>query len=623
MVFDKGRSPLYSGNFMYGYRSDEADIKTPDRPDFSIYKIKKSSYSMMDESKRPPVARTILPHIKAIPPKPDNSDFKSLIDGVAKRMAYKPPKYNRKIRRKFRRFVRKWIRANLTPILPSFKMDIEKWLEETNYPEWRKDEIRKVYESFKNENVHEFYKGYHKRAKIKIFTKEEFYEMYKHHRGIWAREDAFKAICGPFFKEVEKELFKLPYFIKKIPKWDRAEYISEFVRNDSMNYQCSDYTSFESQFTTDMMDDCEFELYRYMASQNPECAKLVSILFLVLAGDNLVTHKFFKMKVRAKRMSGEMNTSLGNGFSNLMFNLFAYKYYDISYNGPVVEGDDSLSAVSRQIPNDYFKQMGLNVKMQQVEDLSEASFCGIVFDPIEKINICDPRKSLCTTTWVSQKYAFANKNKIFQLIRCKALSLCFEYAGCPILSTYGLKIFNLLGDYEVLENPNHLTGYELEMYKLVYERYISEDLPNVDIGPRTRMLMEKMYNIPVSTQLLIEKDIDKMTLEDWDVSSATTIMSELWINNYDKYVMNWSSQDDNSIRHPPFCKHSKKDRYRLLKAPGHMINDHKMMTHEDLEKLLELNNIEFDDEWENQYLDYCDRYQDAEQRMLDNTLIGN
>ena len=38
----------------------------------------------------------------------------------------------------------------------------------------------------------------------------------------------------------------------------------------------------------------------------------------VIQGENRVFSKWFSGSVFARRMSGEMNTSLGNGFANLM-----------------------------------------------------------------------------------------------------------------------------------------------------------------------------------------------------------------------------------------------------------------------------------------------------------------
>jgi len=113
-------------------------------------------------------------------------------------MAYDPPKYNRVMRRRFRRFVKRWLLKNITPFDPTETFDFEEWLSTTNYPEWRKEQIRKARRDgpfLDGEVDHPKDSDY----LIKLFTKEEYYPEYKHHRGIWAREDAAKAVMGPFF----------------------------------------------------------------------------------------------------------------------------------------------------------------------------------------------------------------------------------------------------------------------------------------------------------------------------------------------------------------------------------------------------------------------------------------
>jgi len=377
---------------LYGYRCTEVDIKPGDIPDESLYSWTRE-YNNYDDRYRPPMAACILPHVRAVPPRPDVTHPPSALYGVAKRMAYRPKPPDRQMLKEFRKFVRQWVRSNLLPLDPSFQFDVEPWLESTNYSFKRKEELRKAYaEVVKMDDIDKDTR-LNKYAKVKYFVKEEWYPEYKHHRGIWAREDAFKVICGPFFKSIEEALFKLPYFIKKIPKDKRADYIMSLMNFDGYIYQTTDFTAYESHFRTELMYYCEYELYSYMVSMNAVGKVLLRNIFSVIGSFNYVVNKYFTLAVEAKRMSGEMNTSLGNGFSNLMFLLFAAHYYKIDFVGPVVEGDDGLMGLARKIPAQYFHKMGLNVKMETHELLSYASFCGMIFDPIERINITDPRKT--------------------------------------------------------------------------------------------------------------------------------------------------------------------------------------------------------------------------------------
>lgn len=480
------------------------------------------------------MAACVLPHIKALPPRPDVTHPTSALYGVAKRMAFKPKTPDRKMMRQFRLFVRKWLRDNLEPLDPTEEFDFEEWLSGSNYSDARKEELRKVHSKIVADDLIGS-DGLNINAKVKYFVKEEWYPEYKHFRGIWSREDAFKCISGPFFAKIEKVLFKLPYFIKKIPKDQRADYIFEHIYSPGYFYESTDFTSYESHFTTNLMYNCERELYAHMMSRNLKGKRLLRIIFHVIANFNYVINRFFTLAVDAKRMSGEMNTSLGNGFTNLMFILFACWYYKIHYRGPVVEGDDGLTALARAIPDEYYDKMGLSVKMETSEELSYASFCGMIFDPHERINITDPRKPLSTIMWVPRKYACSSRTKILGLVKSKALSLCFEYPGCPILSVLGMKLFTLLCDVEMVEIGE--SNYERKCFSEILVRLGTQGMPTKPIGPRTRVLMEKKFGISVQRQRLIEEDILSMTLDDWKTHNALSIMPELWISNYGRYAV--------------------------------------------------------------------------------------
>lgn len=600
---------------MYGYRSDEVDLKKPDRPDLSLISLRKS-YKSYDPEIRPPVAKVLLNHIAAIPPKPDNSHPDSLMDGMAKRMAYKPPIYDKELRHRFRLFVKKWVEINLIPLDEFEKFDVAEWLEDTNYPLWRKEEILKLHKEFELDPDNLEVRNFYFKALISIFTKEEYYDEYKHHRGIWARSDLFKTIAGPIFRKIEEQLFKMKYFIKKTPKKDRPSYILNMMQDYARKFQLSDYTSFESQFSTDMMDDCEFVLYRYMVSKNKIGQWYMQFIFDAIANDNLVANKFFRVLVRAKRMSGEMNTSLGNSFSNLMFMLFAFDEYKIDYLGPVVEGDDGLVAVSGSIPESYFPRMGLNVKMQVVPDLAIASFCGIIFDPTDEINIRDPREPLCTTFWVPKRYTICGKKKYYELIKSKALSLIFEYPGCPILYKLGRKLFELLYEFEVLREIDRDT-YKQYYYKQAYVAYVEGRLPHKETGIMTRILMSDQFNVSISQQLAIEQEIESMTLDQWNCPIATSIMPELWVYNYNRYVRTWK-QTEHSIRFPPFLKYPKKKFDRVLVTSSNVLYSREKITLKMYKKILEHNGYKLDLVSYNEYKDYSRRYDDAHSRLLRN-----
>lgn len=510
-------------------------------------------------------------HIPAVLPRPDVTHPDSLIDGIAKRMAYNPPPYKRALRRRFRKFVKKWVQKNLKPIEHNADLGFEEWLATTNYPEWRKDELRKTWNDILEKDSFWMLEKdrLHENADVKLFCKEENYPEYKLPRGIWARVDEFKDISGPFFKTIEKELFKLPYFIKKVPKHQRPQYIKDLIERSNLKYICTDFTSFESLFTSDMMMDCEAILYKYMSSKNLMMQRLCRMILLVLTGDNVCGNKYFKVAVDAKRMSGEMNTSLGNGFSNLMFLLFAFHEYNIGFTGPVVEGDDGLAGVDGDIPAQYFTDMGLNVKLEVKENIGEASFCGIVSNMDELINITEPLQHLCFVPWVSRRYAFCSDEAYYGLIKSKALSLAYEYPGCPILDKYARKLLELLSKWKIKHDRSDSWKYKIA---LEAERAMnSGSFPQRTTGPCTRVLMEKVFGIPTSAQILFERSIDEMTLDKLDFESIYSLIPDCWVRNYQKYAYKWTNQEMYDIKRPLFPFGENEIKFKLFQLSGHKI----------------------------------------------------
>jgi hypothetical protein len=601
---------VFTGHRLSGYRTNEVNLKIPTTPDSTCYALHKPFYDY-DSTIRPPMAFSLATPVPAVPPRADITHPHSALLGIAKRMAYSPPMYDKTLRKKFRKFVSRWLQENMTPIDEDEDFDLEEWLSSTNYPDWRKEEIRKVAPT--TAYIHgEVNKLDNKQDvdadlfDIKYFTKEEYYPEYKHHRGIWARCDKAKSIMGPFFRKIEKKLFSLPYFIKKIPKNERPSYINDFMNSNLLRFQGTDYTSFESQFTTDMMDDCEFQLYRYMSSKNPLAQQRCRLIFKVLASQNFAKNKYFTVKVDAKRMSGEMNTSLGNGFSNLMFLLFACKLYKTEFTGPIIEGDDALIGLSERIPSEYYTKMGLNVKMEFIDDISEGSFCGLVYDPIELYNIRDPREPLCTTSWVPKKYAYCNRETYYSLLRSKALSLIYEYPGCPIIYKYGMKIFDMLSKYEM--KVRYEGSYKHALMLKAYDSYINDKLPKADPGPRTRLLMEKIFKVTVDQQLRIESEIDLMTEDNFNLPSILEIMPDCWIENYQNYSQFSNFQDQTSISHPEFIERNDLNVDKIIKVNKTQLMIKKKLT----VKQFYSTKLNKDPQL---YIDYSSRWDDAQSRL--------
>lgn len=512
----------------YGYRYGEVDLPEPDpvKP-----KTKFGSYKLSDELKRPVVAASLGCHVVGVVlPHPDPDDTLTVEAGVRKRFAFKPPDAKPELLEDLRKFVRRFVRKNLSPLAVDSDTSVEAWLETTHYPKWRRDELMAKMEECVALEEHHF--------RCKSFVKDECYPTWKHARAINSRTDEFKCTVGPIFKLIEKAVFQLPWFIKNVPVAERPKYIFDRLFNPGCRYVETDYTAFESLFTADLMAAVEFELYDYMTSHLPQHGQFMDLVRKVLAGKNTCEFKTFTVSVLATRMSGEMCTSLGNGFSNLMFMLFLCEKLGSTTVG-VVEGDDGLFMVDGPIPTTQdFADLGLVIKLQAHDALEEASFCGLVFDPEDLVNVTDPREELATFGWCSSRYARSRDKIKLMLLRCKSLSLAHQYPGCPILSSlaqYGLRVTRSVRYYMrgfMEKQGSHLSGWLREQYL----NALSDEARIKLVSPpiRTRLLVERKFGVTVGEQKRIESMLDCLhELRPLEVNVEWPIP---WLECWDDYV---------------------------------------------------------------------------------------
>lgn len=440
----------------------------------------------------------------------------TILQGVYKRFLTHTGTPNPEVLLDFKEFVRQWTLKNLIPLAPETDMSFETWIEAVDYPAWRKDELKKKFYGMTDPNDPNYFI-------VKSFMKDETYPSYKHARGINARSDEFKCIVGPVFKAIEKVLFKLDHFIKKIPVDERPEYLKNMIGREGSVYFGTDFTAFEAHFTLEMMEACEFQLYDFMLSKTPQHDGFMDLIRKVLGGTNVCKYKYFTAYCEATRMSGEMNTSLGNGFSNLMFMLFMLTRCGCKEIRIAIEGDDgggSCDSSGGRLPTkEDFAELGLNVKLDYYNNIEEMSFCGIVFAKEDGRNITNPVVAMLDFGWTTSNYKGCSQRKYKELLKAKSLSLAFQYPGCPILSAlarYGLRCTKgvRLGRYL---NSGKTGNYEREWMLQILAELNKNKKENkqhkvltTPVGMASRLLVERLYGITAEAQMKIEQYLDDL-----------------------------------------------------------------------------------------------------------------
>jgi hypothetical protein len=205
----------------------------------------------------------------------------------------------------------------------------------------------------------------------------------------------------------------------------------------------------------------------------------------------------------------------------------------------VVEGDDGLFVTNGPAPTpEDFARLGANIKLATAPSLESASFCGLIFDPTDLVNITNPLKALAQFGWGSAKYAGSSKSKAAALLRCKALSLAHQYPGCPVIQSlafYGLRATSDVRVCRVLRAAGMREQFDEWKRMRAIDAVRAGTLTPRPVPMRTRCLMEEVFGLSVTQQLRIEKYLDGLkTIQ--PLSIDRDLFPVQWTMNWDTYV---------------------------------------------------------------------------------------
>lgn len=518
------------------------EIKFPSIPSVSPIKFKFAAPYGPQRSNRRIMSTTLPLWVKGVtPPRPDPGHTPSYIGGTLRRIGFEPPKMNRKLKRKYIRFVKLWCRRNLTPLIDSDVPTVKQWLKTTDYTEARKQELLREWQKYGKMPRRKVLR------KVKSFIKDETYLDFKFPRLINSRVDIAKCLFGPLCYAVAKRVFALPQFIKTVPVSQRPKVLRDFLFKDGEEMDSTDYTSFEAHFTDEKMEITQKILFDHMTSTcGSYLRRIAQLMFETLSGNNEICNKILSFIIKAKRCSGEMDTSLSNGFTNAMnIEFLAYlKKCSVRY---FVEGDDGLAKFRppHLAPTvSDFQELGFLIKVIRSKDMAELSFCGQVYDVDECVVVTDVREQLARFGWTNSRYVQASYKTRLQLLRAKGFSMVYQYTGCPILSVLGRRILELTNDVKI--EKRIVDNYDS------YHKHILVDAlkglpPPREPGLQTRLLVEKLYSISIDQQVAIESKIRTWTLGGQDLDLD---WPKQWTFYHDKYSTNIPDHDPSWLLQP-------------------------------------------------------------------------
>lgn len=436
------------------------------------------------------------------------------IRGIIKRVAH-DVQANQVLLASFRQFVANYVKR-YEP-LPYFENnhDIlnEYWLNDAHqYTVKQKQRFHDLLDLFLNAaNQEVFIKHYQDKIYLcDSFIKREFYDEVKEPRIINARPDLFKAIVAPYIKQIEHKVIYNDHFIKGKQPDMVAKRMLEICHKYKYVAE-TDYSSFEGSFSDRFLVACEYQLLHHMLSNNPRIFRIIKEIYFKKNRLVLKTSKFNKdhCEVPGSRMSGEMWTSLANGFTNMMLFMFTSKksvsrraWKSIgSQCDFIVEGDDGFFGFNYDIDMTVISQLGFTIKLNMASDINDLSFCGICVANDGTAVPCFRRTLVkfgyCHDETVITKYSDKTTKLEKQFMRAKAMSLLATSSGNPIFQPLALKILDLTKDV-------HPKSYMFDWWEQETFDILHMNISPKDITEDIRIMYEQRYYISIKEQIRLE-----------------------------------------------------------------------------------------------------------------------
>jgi len=429
----------------------------------------------------------------------------------------------------FKRFIRLFALSFYQSFVPKLKhedlLTPEEWIDQcSNYSNKKKNQFKKILKDLAEVN-----------PEIKSFQKAEAYnELAKYLRLINPRSDDCKALLGPIIKSMEKVYYKDMWFvIKKIPGFNRIPFIEQNVQGHG-KVSLSDFSSFESHFDEDIMTAIDFALVKHMYSDVYEgkISKMLTILT-----NNTLKSQTLKATFKYIRQSGEVNTALFNtNASPIMMCALRYLTDKCGENATdaqlltemsrfriqplyqsdfklVAEGDDILMRQPTPLSANALKLSGFDLKLDYYNETSEAPFISMVYDECVQDLLYDPKKFLCDLGWIDAKYRNVStkgkSNKLHILLVGKCLSFLHAYPNCPVIAPTARHYIHMLGKTVIRKAKTYFAAHSVfSEYKQKFLMHvIDKDLPATEIKYASRLKMESVFDLPISVQKRIEKDV--------------------------------------------------------------------------------------------------------------------
>lgn len=380
-----------------------------------------------------------------------------------------------------------------------------------------------------------------KDSRITEMQKLEFYERSKiaekEDRGIQFRSTQYNAALASHLHNVEERLIHLHdgehRIVMKGLKPDECMKCIACGTEDFKDpvFLCFDHARFDAHVHW-LLLLVEYMIYYYCRRGNPE---MMRYLFWQLSN---IGYSFggIKYMMRGKRMSGDVNTGLGNTLLNLCMLRALLAYFGIK--GRVfLNGDDSVVICEREDAKiimdnykEFFAKLGMKTEGEMVDDLFKAEFCQNrpCWIDGELKSVRDPMKVIST---VGQSGSTHDEQTMREVV--KATCLC-EFAlngtNCPVISPYVKRVYNTVENARVM--LDNRWRYKVEAYNL--DIMGKTKIPEPAVSESSRYYFWRSWGIDPGEQIMIENQLIEQQVQ------LLPDRKEKVKNKVEEYPLDWT-----------------------------------------------------------------------------------
>lgn len=291
--------------------------------------------------------------------------------------------------------------------------------------------------------------------------------------------------------------------------------LSLFLRPAILSLDCA---RFDLHVSLELLE-IEHSVY-LAANPDPAFAKLLSWQLR----NTCYSQNGIKYVTRGRRMSGDMNTALGNCIIMIIMVMAFMKRFGVHYD-ILDDGDDCLLIVEaenvttiRESVHGAFLSYGHEVKIEKVAySLPEVSWCQS--SPIEYAAgkwkfVRNPWKVM-SCDLVGVRWKVGGKGRARMLATVGVCELILNL-GVPVLQSYSLALIRNAGNAKIYEKGDYFQSSVAQRAKKELRVFGLKHITKLKPGPITmeaRLSFEAAFNIPIEMQLVMEKDLDSWVIQ--------------------------------------------------------------------------------------------------------------